>query len=116
MNKYVMEALSGYNFTYNKNTGYGYIDGFEVNVINNMNDIGPMFLFSTFLSQSQKNEFVLKVNNLKIKMLIANYFEFGVVVKIGAMTAKGFVSTSVPLVSGALSKSYGVGSFVSPDD
>lgn len=90
MNKHIMNVLSKYNFTYEKNYGYGYIDGFEVNVVDIVDDTGPMFLFSTFLNQTQKNEFVLRVNNLKIKMVNANYFEYGVMVKIGAMTGKSF--------------------------
>ena len=90
MNKHIMNVLSKYNFTYEKNYGYGYIDGFEVNVVDIAGDTGPMFLFSTFLNQTQKNEFVLRVNNLKIKMVNANYFEYGVMVKIGAMTGKSF--------------------------
>lgn len=90
MNKHIMNVLSKYNFTYEKNYGYGYIDGFEVNVLDIVGDTGPMFLFSTFLNQTQKNEFVLRVNNLKIRMVNANYFEYGVMVKIGAMTYKSF--------------------------
>ena len=90
MNKHIMNVLSKYNFTYEKNYGYGYIDGFEVNVLDIVGDTGPMFLFSTFLNQTQKNEFVLRVNNLKIRMVNANYFEYGVMVKIGAMTGKSF--------------------------
>lgn len=107
MNKHIMNVLSKYNFTYEKNYGYGYIDGFEVNVLDIVGDTGPMFLFSTFLNQTQKNEFVLRVNNLKIRMVNANYFEFGVMVQIGAMTGKSFepkFEETIPKVIGILNE------------
>ena len=86
MNKKMMETLSKYNFTYEGNTGYGEIDGYEVNVINNPTALGPVFFFSTYLSLEKKNLFSSKMQNKKIKMLQAGYFNYGVFVMIGAMT------------------------------
>jgi hypothetical protein len=90
MNKHIINVLSNYNFTYEKNLGYGSINGYEVNVVNNPTSVGPVLFISTFLTQSQKNDFVLRVNNLKTKLLYANSFEFGVSVTIGALTGRLF--------------------------
>ena len=90
MQKYVTNALANYNFVYSGNNGYGRIDGYEVNVFNNPMDTGPIFAFSTFLPQSKKNDFITSVNSLKISLVQADAFEFGVMVKIGAMTGKQF--------------------------
>lgn len=91
MNKYIIEALKDYNFEYDKNVGYGIIDGYEVNVINNPMATGPVFLFSTYLPQSKKNDFVMKMNTHKYSLVQSSYFEFGVCVVLGAMTSKGFI-------------------------
>ena len=90
MQKYVTNALANYNFVYSGNYGYGRIDGYEVNVYNNPVDTGPIFLFSTYLSQMQKNEFIVAINQLKISLVQADAFDFGVMVKIGAMTGRQF--------------------------
>ena len=82
--------MANYNFVYSGNNGYGRIDGYEVNVFNNPMDTGPIFAFSTFLPQSKKNDFITSVNSLKISLVQADAFEFGVMVKIGAMTGKQF--------------------------
>lgn len=91
MNKYVIEAIKEYNFTIDKNHGYGYINGYEVNVIDNLMDTGPVFIFSTYLTSENKNEFIKKMKKTKISLLQVTVFEFGVIVKIGAWTGKGFV-------------------------
>lgn len=90
MQKCITNALANYNFVYSGNNGYGRIDGYEVNVFNNPMDTGPIFAFSTFLPQSKKNDFITSVNSLKISLVQADAFEFGVMVKIGAMTGKQF--------------------------
>ena len=71
MQKYVTNALANYNFVYSGNYGYGRIDGYEVNVYNNPMDTGPIFLFSTYLSQMQKNEFIVAINQLIYHILSA---------------------------------------------
>ena len=90
MNKKIIEALQEYNFTFNGNTGYGKINNYEVNIINNPASNGPVFLFSTYLTLEQKQAFVNILKKSKIKMLVPNYFEFGVLVQIGAMTGNSF--------------------------
>ena len=45
MNKHIINALSKYDFTFEKNNGYGHIDGYEVNVINNPLATGPVFFW-----------------------------------------------------------------------
>lgn len=101
MNKYIIEALKDYNFEYDNNAGYGIIDGYEVNVINNPMATGPVFLFSTYLPQSKKNDFVIKMNSYKHPLVQTSYFELGVCVSIGSMTAKSFVNkfqTVIPTI------------------
>lgn len=87
MNKHVVNALKQYEFTYDRNIGYGCINGYEVNVLANLVAWGPIFFFSTFLSQSKKNDFVIKLNAKKIPLVRTEAFDFGVVVMIGVMTA-----------------------------
>ena len=90
MNKKIVEALNNYNFSFEKNQGYGYIEGYEVNIVNNPTQYGPIFYFSTFLSQSKKTDFICKFNSLKISLCQAGSFDFGVCVMVGALTAGGF--------------------------
>lgn len=90
MNKHIVKALSDYKFDFEKNYGYGIINGYEVNVYNSPFDVGPIFCFSTYLSESKKNEFVLKINQKKLAFVYGYTFEFGVAVKIGAYTSLGF--------------------------
>ena len=85
MNKHIVEALSSYNFTIDKQNAYGNIDGYEVNVVDNPLNTGPVFVFSTFLSQSKKNDFVIKLNQLKLRLVQAEAFDFGVMVKVSAL-------------------------------
>ena len=90
MNKHIVNALSNYEFTYDKNYGYGFINDYEVNVFDNIMAGGPVFIFSTFLSQTKKNDFILKMNARKISLVQTQAFDFGVMVMIGSMTAKSF--------------------------
>ncbi len=90
MNKHIVNSLTEYNFTYDKNYGYGFINGYEVNVFNNVMAAGPLFLFSTFLSQSKKNDFLLKMNSFKIPLVQVGAFDFGVTILIGSMTGRSF--------------------------
>ena len=90
MNKHIVNALSKYDFTFEKNSGYGHIDGYEVNVINNPLATGPVFFFSTFLSAAKKNDFIIKLNEKKIKLVQSQAFDYGVAVLIGAITAGAF--------------------------
>ena len=90
MNKYVVRPLAQYDFQYEKNYGYGHIGGYEVNVYNNAMAQGPLFFFSTYLPQSKKNDFVLKMNDRKFPLVQVSSFEFGVTILIGAMTGRTF--------------------------
>lgn len=45
MNKHIVNGLSKYNFEFDKNHGYGFIDDYEVNVFNNSFAGGPFFLY-----------------------------------------------------------------------
>jgi hypothetical protein len=90
MNKHIVNALSKYNFTYENNYGYGDIEGYEVNVFNNSLSVGPNFVISTFLSEEQKRTFVLRFKDCKFPLCNAQYFDLGVVVTIGAITARTF--------------------------
>ena len=90
MNKHIVNALKDYGFTFEKNNGYGFINGYEVNVVNNPMAMGPVFLFSTYLPQTKKNDFVMELNSRKISLLQCVPFDFGVAIMIGAMTAGTF--------------------------
>ena len=90
MNKHIVNALKEYDFNFEKNSGYGFINGYEVNVVNNPMAMGPVFFFSTFLPQTKKNDFVMELNNRKISLLQCAPFDFGVAIMIGAMTAGTF--------------------------
>ncbi len=90
MNKHIVNVLSNYDFEFIKNMGYGHIEGYEINVVNNLTAPGPVFFISTFLNDSKKEEFVLKLNNHKFKLVQADIFDLGVIVMIGSMTASSF--------------------------
>ena len=89
MNKHVINALSSYEFTYEKYTAYGQIDGYEVNVLARPLDIGPVLVFSTYMPLEKKNAFISRIKSKRISMVSASTLEFGVVVTIGVMTSGG---------------------------
>lgn len=89
MNKHVINALSSYEFTYEKYTAYGQINGYEVNVLARPLDIGPIFIFSTYISLEKKNAFINRIKSKRFSMVSASALEFGVVVAIGVMTPGG---------------------------
>ena len=89
MNKHVINALSSYEFTYEKYTAYGQIDGYEVNVLCRPLDIGPILIFSTYMSLEKKNAFINRIKSKRFSMVSASALEFGVVVTIGVMTPGG---------------------------
>lgn len=90
MNQHIINALSNYDFKWEKNSGYGHIDGYEVNVFLNKMAAGPVFTFSTFLPQTKKNDFMVQINSRGFKLVQTNCFDYGVMVMVGAMTAGGF--------------------------
>lgn len=89
MNKHVINALSSYEFTYEKYTAYGHIDGYEVNVLARPLDIGPVLVFSTYMPLEKKNAFISRIKVHNFSMVSASALEFGVVVTIGVMTSGG---------------------------
>ena len=90
MNKHIINVLQKYDFSFDKRNGYGYIKGYEVNVVNPPATNGPFFYFSTNLPTDKKMLFVAKMKAYKISLLVPGYFEFGVFVMIGAMTSRSF--------------------------
>ena len=96
MNKHIVAALANYNFTIDKQNAYGNLDGYEVNVIDNPLNTGPVFVFSTFLPQSKKNDFVLKLNQRKLRLVQAEGFDFGVMVKVSALWSYKEFLTKIP--------------------
>lgn len=90
MNKHIENAIQEYNFEINKRYGYGYIDGYEVNVFDNPLAAGPVFTFSTYLSDEQKQRFVDTLKSYKIKLLVVQKAEFGFAIMIGCVTTKSF--------------------------
>lgn len=103
MNKHIITSLAKYDFNYEKNYGYGHIDGYEVNVFNNPMGQGPIFVVSTYLSQSKKNDFIVKMNAHKYSLVQVTAFDFGVMIMIGAMTAKSFEKKFPDVMSSILS-------------
>lgn len=94
------------DFQIEGSNAYGHIDGYEVNVIENKFGIGPIFIFSTYLTNEQKAVFCQTILAKKINLLNVSYFEFGVTVTIGAMTAGGFpkkYAEVMPLILSTLS-------------
>ena len=74
MKQNVIDALSNYDFKWEKNSGYGHIDGYEVNVVLPKVAVGPILVFSTFLPQSKKNDFIEQVSGCHITVLIKDLF------------------------------------------
>lgn len=91
MNKRIVELLSQYDFKFEKNSAYGHIEGYEVNVLLNTMGIGPIFIFSTYLSQEQKSDFVAKMNARKISLVQVQPSMFGLEIVIGSATLGSFV-------------------------
>ena len=91
MNKRIVELLSQYDFKFEKNSAYGHIEGYEVNVLLNTMGIGPIFIFSTHLSQEQKSDFVAKMNARKISLVQVQPSMFGLEIVIGSATLGSFV-------------------------
>ena len=89
MNKHIINALKDYDFAFEKNTAYGHISGYEVNVVTSMYENGPILYISTNLTSAQKNEFIVKLNAAKIALLRAEPFDYGIVIVVGAMTYAG---------------------------
>lgn len=90
MNKHIVNALSKYNFEFDKNHGYGFINDYEVNVFNDSFAHGPVFMFSTYLLNSQRNEFIEKMKSYKFHLVQTQVFDWGVMIMIGSLTAKSF--------------------------
>ena len=90
MNKHIINVLKDTDFTFNGGMGYGHINGYEVNVIENKMGVGPIFVIATYLSQIKKNEFISKLNSHKFKMVTVDSSDFGFSIMIGAMTASSF--------------------------
>ena len=91
MNKRIVELLSQYDFKFEKNSAYGHIEGYEVNVLLNTMGIGPIFIFSTHLSQEQKSDFVAKMNARKLSLVQVQSSMFGLEIVIGSATLGSFV-------------------------
>ena len=51
MNKHILKCISNYDMKVEGSLAYGQIDGYEVNVLENKFGIGPIFLFSTYLTK-----------------------------------------------------------------
>ena len=89
MLKFIINALANYEFTFDKNSAYGHVEGYEVNLVNDLSVQGvPVISFSTFLSQTKKNEFAIKMNAKKIPMVTVIPFDCGVAVRVQAWVAK----------------------------
>ena len=89
MLKFIINALANYEFTIDKNSAYGKVDGYEVNLLHDLSVQGvPTIYFSTFLSQTKKNEFAIKMNERKLPMVTVLPYDFGVAVRTQVWVAK----------------------------
>ena len=92
MNKKIEDFFNQYgSFSYNGIYAYGEIAGYEVNIIKDPTQNGPMLFFSTNLSDSKKELFISKMKSYKISMLKPFYFNYGVFVLVGALTMNKFM-------------------------
>ena len=78
MRKFIRETLKPYNFTYEGNSGYGVINGYEVNVTIN-EYVGPSFLFSTYLPMEKKKEVASRISALSSSKLRVSATEQGII-------------------------------------
>lgn len=103
MLKFIINALANYEFTIDKNSAYGKVDGYEVNLLNDLSVQGvPVIYFSTFLSQSKKNEFAIKMNERKIPMVTVLPFEYGVAVKSQVWVSKQWEKRIPEVINAAI--------------
>lgn len=101
MNKHIENALNSYGFSFEKNSGYGFINDYEVNVVVQLGMGAPTFTFSTYLSLEKKNQFVFQLNQRKLRFVRANAFDFGVSVTVGALTTGQFekkIADTIPVI------------------
>lgn len=78
MRKFIRETLKPYDFQFERNAGYGVINGYEVNVTINPY-IGPSFLFSTYLPMEKKKEVANRIVALSGSKLRASAHEQGII-------------------------------------
>ena len=91
MVKFIINGLANYEFAIDRTSAYGHVDGYEVNLLADLSVQGvPTLYFSTFLSQTKKNEFAIKFNERKIPMATVIPFEFGVAIKSQVWVAKQY--------------------------
>ena len=94
MHKIFINALSNYEFEYDRFNAYGKVEGYEVNL--NVQSY-PTLYFSTFLTQAKKNEFVMKLNALKLSFVHVTPFDYGVAVKVSALFGKEYTKR-IPMI------------------
>lgn len=86
MNKKIKNIVSKYDFEIKRNTCYGYIGGYEVNVCKAFkNEFGYLFAFSTFLEDSKKNEIIEKMQT-NDKRILMTVNEFRIIVSVGPVS------------------------------
>ena len=91
MIKFLEKALENYSFKYEKISGYGEINGYEVNVVYYATSNGPTFFFSTYLPEDKKIELLQKFRAQKIKRVAIDVTPYGVAFQITALTGGNFV-------------------------
>ena len=99
MNKNIIKVFDRYNFIYEKNNGYGEINGYEVNIVNPLYSVGPTIAISTYLTMVDKNMFVTKLMNHKYSLVTAKIWDYGVIITIGSMTSGGFVKKAPEIIN-----------------
>lgn len=76
MRKFIEETLQPYNFQFDRNSGYGAINGYEVNV--GVGYVGPTFLLSTYLPMEKKKEVAARIYALTASKMRASACEQGI--------------------------------------
>lgn len=103
MNKHIVNVLKDFDFTYKGRYGHGHINGYEVNVVEKLLGQGTIFLFATYLSQIQKNDFITKLNSHRFKSVRVFYNIFGVGITICGIKTSSFEKKYNEVMSAALS-------------
>lgn len=90
MDRGVINSLLENNISVNFENGYGKIDNYEVNAFQEFGSSRLFVAFSTHLTESEKVVASDRINKLQIKSMIAEPFEFGIMLSISTIYFSNF--------------------------
>lgn len=94
MNKSILLFFEKYAIAFEKDYGYGQIDGYEVNIYENKFGMGPIMQVSTYMNLTDKKLFLTRIKDKKIKYLSADVDEYGLTFILGALTVGTFLKNA----------------------